>query len=71
MGNQESFQMFFLPPVQVQGQLFKAQHLLHRPKAQTYEERSPAVMGSSEPLSNKQEYSIARYKTSSYTLFWV
>lgn len=53
--------MFFLPPVQM---LFKAQYLMHRPKAQTYEEMSPAVMGWPEPLPNFQEHAISRYKTS-------
>lgn len=61
--------MFLLPPVQIPGQLFKAQHLVHRPKAQTCEEMSPAVMGSPGPLPNFQERAISRYKTSSHTLF--
>lgn len=50
--------------------VFKAQHLTHRPKAQTYEERSPAVMGSSEPLSNKQQHAISRYRTSPHTFIF-
>lgn len=58
-------------PVQIQGQLFKAQHLMHRPKAQSSEQRSPGAMGSCEPLSNKQEHAFSRCKTSSHTSFWV